>query len=1020
MSHDITPGRGGALDCNIVLGGARIERATEELARALLEHATGDDVPWIPDSAWFDDRMLDFFMEHPKLKVELFRFIDVLPCLPPGDVSGHLLEYLGSARNELPAPLRFSMDLSAPGGTLGKIASRAARRNVLRMARKFIAGATAGEVVAAIRGMRRRRLAVTLDALGEAVLTDREADAYAEQYVVLLREAARAVGRFQEEPLIDRDHDGTPLPRVNVSVKLSALTPLFDPLDPDGVARSVVPRFRRILDAAGEVGGFVHVDMEQYERKDLTLELFKDVLGSAPYARRANVGIVVQAYLKDAERDIEDLAAWARRRGTPVWIRLVKGAYWDYETVLSRQRGWPCPVFEEKWRTDETYERAVDLLVDRAGLLRPAFASHNPRSLARGLAAARTAKLPERYVEFQALYGMADSLKSALVKFNQRVRVYTPFGELIPGMAYLVRRLLENTSNESFVRNEQLDEAAMERTVARPAPPPRMAHREEDDREPEEPTMTEDQTEDALAEFENEPLRDFSRAEVRAAFKAALGRAASDAGIHCPVVIDGHELETAERILSVSPSDAKRVVAASASATEEHADQAVRAAKAALSTWRAVPIAERAAIIEKAADLMASRRDELAAWTCIEAGKPWRDADADIAEAIDFCRYYALVARSFGRPERHDVPGESNATVLSPRGPTVVISPWNFPIAILTGMAAAPLVTGNPVILKPAEQTPACGYHVYRIFREAGVPQNVIHFLPGRGEVVGARLVANPDVATIAFTGSREVGGIIARKAAETSTGVVGLKRVVAEMGGKNAIIVDDDADLDEAVPGVLGSAFGYAGQKCSACSRVVVVGRGLDAFTERLVGAAKTLVAGPADDPSASIGPLIDPESVARVRRYVELAERDGRILFRGELGRGTERGYFVPPVIVGGVGAEHALAQEEIFGPVLVVLHAKDIDEAFTIANGTSYALTGGIYSRSPVHIERARNELDVGNLYINRKITGAQVARHPFGGHRASGTGGKAGGRDYLLHFANLRAISENTLRRGFAKE
>jgi RHH-type proline utilization regulon transcriptional repressor/proline dehydrogenase/delta 1-pyrroline-5-carboxylate dehydrogenase len=904
------------------------------------------------------------------------------------------------------------MELTSSGGTLGRIVSRAARRNVLRMARKFIAGATVGEVVAAIRGMRRRRLGVTLDALGEAVLTDREADAYTEQYVVLLKEAARAVGRFPEEPLIDRDHDGAPLPRVNVSVKLSALTPIFDPLDPDGVARSVVPRFRRILDAAGEVGGFVHVDMEQYERKDLTLALFQDVLGSARYARRANVGIVVQAYLKDAEHDIEELASWARRRGAPVWIRLVKGAYWDYETVLARQRGWPCPVYEEKWETDACYERAIDLLVDRAGLLRPAFASHNPRSLARGLAAAQAAKLTDRYVEFQALYGMADSLKVALTKFNQRVRVYTPFGELIPGMAYLVRRLLENTSNESFVRSEKPDEAAVLATIAKPEPERKAK---------EEPAMVNDRTTPPpLDAFENEPLRDFARADVRAEFAKALERVKGDAGIHCPVVVAGKEMETAERILSVSPSDSKRVVAASASAKEEHADLAVEAAKRGFAAWRAVPTEERAAILERAADIMASRRDELAAWTCLEAGKPWRDADADIAEAIDFCRYYALLARSFSRPERHDVPGESNATVLAPRGPTVVISPWNFPIAILTGMAAAPLVTGNPVILKPAEQTPACGYLVFRIFLEAGVPESALHFLPGKGEVVGARLVAHPDVATIVFTGSREVGNLIARKAAETSTGVVGIKRVIAEMGGKNAIIVDDDADLDEAVPGVLGSAFGYAGQKCSACSRVVVVGRAHDAFVARLTATAKTLAVGPAEDPAASIGPLIDAESVARVRRYVEQAERDGRLLFQGSLPRGTERGYFAAPVIVGKITPEHALAQEEIFGPVLVVLEARDIDEAFAVANGTAYALTGGIYSRSPAHIERARVEFDVGNLYINRKITGAQVSRHPFGGHRASGTGGKAGGRDYLLHFANLKAISENTLRRGFAKD
>src|SRR5215471_14513483 len=362
--------------------------------------------------------------------------------------------------------------------------------------------------------MRRRQLAVTLDALGEAVVTEREADAYAEQYVVLLREAARAVGRFPEEPLIDRDHDGSPLPRVNVSVKLSALTPIFDPIDPDGVARSVTPRFRRILDAAAAVGAFVHVDMEQYERKDLTLALFKEVLSMPAYAKLRHVGIVIQAYLRDAERDIVDLAAWAEKRGTPVWVRLVKGAYWDSETVLARQRGWPCPVWEQKWETDASYERATELLVDRARVLRPAFASHNVRSLAKALALARARKLPDRLIEFQALYGMADPLKAALVKFNQRVRVYTPFGELIPGMAYLVRRLLENTSNESFVRSEQLDATAIELLIRKPAPsPPKASPR------PEEPSM---KSQDLLASFQNEPLRDFADAGARARFHEAL------------------------------------------------------------------------------------------------------------------------------------------------------------------------------------------------------------------------------------------------------------------------------------------------------------------------------------------------------------------------------------------------------------------------------------------------------------------------------------------------------------------
>jgi RHH-type proline utilization regulon transcriptional repressor/proline dehydrogenase/delta 1-pyrroline-5-carboxylate dehydrogenase len=888
------------------------------------------------------------------------------------------------------------------------------------MARRFIAGSTSEEVIATIRALRGRRLAVTLDALGEAVLTDEEADRYRDQYVALLRSASREVARLPEVPIIDRDYDGSRLPRVNVSVKLSALTPIFDPIDPDGVARSVVPRFRAILDAAAEVSAFVHVDMEQSDKKDLTLAIFRDVLGESRYRASRNVGVVLQAYLRDAEKDVADLARWAERRGAPVWVRLVKGAYWDSETVLARQHRWPVPVWETKWETDLCYERASDLLLDFAGSLRPAFASHNARSLAHALAAARERGLPERFVEFQALFGMADSLKSALVSLDQRVRVYAPFGELIPGMAYLVRRLLENTSNESFVRHEALEGEPDDALISAPTrpepvkrradPAPRSPKKDNPMKEPESP----------LGSFENEPLQDFSKADVRAAMKDAIGRVSSDLGIHCPVVIDGREVDTADRVVVVSPSDTRRKVAASGSALAAHADEALRAATRAFPSWRAVPAGERAAILDRAAGLFSARRNELAAWVCIEAGKPWRDADADIAEAIDFCRYYAASMRALAVPERFDVPGEDNVTFYAPRGPTAVISPWNFPVAILTGMVAAALVSGNTAVMKPAEQTPASGYHVYRIFREAGVPAGALHFLPGLGDVVGARLVEHPDVATIVFTGSRSVGHLIARRAAETSTGRAGIKRVIAEMGGKNAIIVDDDADLDEAVPGVLASAFGYSGQKCSACSRAIVVSRIHDAFVERLAKAAAALVVGRSDDPATSIGPLIDSESVDRLRKYQELAESEGRVVFRGELGKGAEHGHFVRPMIVAGVRPDSRLAQEEIFGPLLVVLRADDFDNALAIANDTPYALTGGVYSRSPVHIARANVEFDVGNLYVNRKITGAFVARQPFGGHRHSGTGGKAGGRDYLSSFLVARTVTENTLRRGFAPD
>jgi RHH-type proline utilization regulon transcriptional repressor/proline dehydrogenase/delta 1-pyrroline-5-carboxylate dehydrogenase len=366
------------------------------------------------------------------------------------------------------------------------------------------------------------------------------------------------------------------------------------------------------------------------------------------------------------------------------------------------------------------------------------------------------------------------------------------------------------------------------------------------------------------------------------------------------------------------------------------------------------------------------------------------------------------------------VPGETNVTEYLPRGIAGVISPWNFPVAILLGMTAGALVTGNAVLMKPAEQTPICALRLFDLLREAGVPPGVLHYLPGRGEVTGARIVEHPEVATIAFTGSRTVGQLIALRAIETSHAQAGLKRVIAEMGGKNAIIVDHDADLDQAVPGILASAFGYGGQKCSACSRVIVHRSVYEAFVARSVDAARALAVGPAQDPRTSVGPLIDDEAVARVRDAIEEGKRVARLALEVDVGPLRARGHFVGPVIFADVPEACSLAQEEVFGPVLAVLAARDLDDAIRIANATPYALTGGIYSRGPRSIAKARSELLVGNLYINRGITGALVARQPFGGFRASGVGYKAGGRDYLLQHLVARTVTENTLRQGFAPE
>jgi RHH-type proline utilization regulon transcriptional repressor/proline dehydrogenase/delta 1-pyrroline-5-carboxylate dehydrogenase len=471
-------------------------------------------------------------------------------------------------------------------------------------------------------------------------------------------------------------------------------------------------------------------------------------------------------------------------------------------------------------------------------------------------------------------------------------------------------------------------------------------------------------------------------------------------------------------IVSVNPSRPAEVIGVADRAGIAEADQAVAAARAAWPAWAAAPPAARAQVLFRAAELLRTRRAELAAWEVLEAGKPWREADADVAEAIDYCEYYGRQALRLARPQvLGEERGEVNLYGYRSRGVAVAIAPWNFPLAILAGMSTAALVAGNTVILKPAEQTPVVAALFHEILLEAGAPPGTVHYLPGMGEDVGAHLVSHPDVDLIAFTGSRAVGLRIAEEAGRTRDGQRGIKKAILELGGKNAIVVDDDADLDEAVRGVAASAFGYAGQKCSACSRAIVLSSAADTFLGRLVEVARSLRVGPAEAPATFVSPLIDAEAKDRVLKYLAAGKAEARAALEVDVAHLGD-GYFVGPTILADVPPRSPIAREEIFGPVLALLVARDFDEALALANGTDYALTGGIYSRSPSRIERARRDFDVGNLYVNRKITGARVGRQPFGGFRMSGVGSKAGGPDYLSQFMHPRTITENTMRRGFA--
>ena len=746
--------------------------------------------------------------------------------------------------------------------------------------------------------------------------------------------------------------------------------------------------------------------MENYALKDLTIDVFLGLLDEPEFRGWDEAGITLQAYLKSSWRDVGRVIGWAKSRGRRITLRLVKGAYWEYETTVAGQQGWPVPVFTSKTHTDWHFEKCVELALANHDAVHVAVGSHNVRSIAWTLTLAGLMNVPEEHFEFQVLYGMAEPIRRALTKMGHPVREYAPVGELIPGMAYLVRRLLENTSNEGFLRKRYAGQAPPEELLKDPEPFPYGTEALSSSRNA------------AVSAFRNEPPLDFSVASNRSAFEEALRKVQGSLGQEHPLFFGGEEFDSPEKLVSTNPHDPSEIVCTVSALTRRMADHAVAAAKEARKAWGARPPWQRAAVLFKAAEIARRRRLELAAWEVVEVGKNRVEADADVCEAIDFLNYYGHEMIRLGAPVKMgDAPGEENRYFYQPRGVGLVVAPWNFPLAISVGMVSAALVTGNAVLYKPSSQSLQVGWLAFEILREAGVPDGALSFIPGRGSEVGDYLVEHPDTDFIVFTGSKEVGLGIVEKAGKTRSGQKGIKKVVIETGGKNAIIVDGDADLDQAVPGVVQSAFGFAGQKCSACSRVIVLQDCYDRFLERLREAVKGIPAGDPADPKHFVGPVIDAAAKKSILGYIEDGMREGRALARAPV---PDTGHYVPPTVFTDLPPDSRLLSEEIFGPVLAVIKAKDLDEAIAIANGSAYALTGGIFSRSPANIEKAVREFSVGNLYINRHITGALVGRQPFGGFRMSGVGSKAGGPDYLQQFLEPRVVTENTLRRGFTPE
>lgn len=940
------------------------------------------------------DKLMAACMADDNLRTQLFRFVDVFPVLKTNkDITYHFMSYVSPYKNSFPWIIRKALwFIDKPITTY--LAGLVISWSIRLFAKHFIIDSADQKKVESVgHNLRKQGYDITWDILGEDVLSQDEALAFRKKYL----------------DLIERPDTN------NVSIKFSSLVPKtqWDAIDFDGCVNTVSELFAELLRAGKKYGATINVDMEQYAIRDLTLAIFKKALIKTEF-RNLPVGIVFQSYLADSEKSLDDLLAWIYVFNQPVTIRLVKGAYWDCEIINAKQQNWPVPVLTDKSATDTQFERMAEKILRAQRLGTPvnlACASHNLHSIAYVMNEIEMWSLDKKRNEFQVLYGMGDPIRGAILEAGYPVRIYTPYGKLIPGMGYLVRRLLENTSQQSFlglhfVKKTQNKEVQTLPDPKDPAKQPQERLLMPKDYQPESPT-------------------DFSRIKNRIAMLNALDSVDKERGVMHPLLIGEEKIYGQQGWLcSENPANhgTKNMIGGIAKAGIPEAKLAMQAAKNAFPHWSAIPVRERADILLKAARIIRERRFKLAALQIYETSKTWREADADVAEAIDFLEYYAKMAVELMRYRPTEkLSGESNNYGYEGRGVIVVISPWNFPMAIATGMCSAALAAGNTVVFKPASATPIIGYKIVEILLEAGLPPGALNLIAGSGGELGEFLVKHPDTVNVLFTGSKKVGFKLIRWAGEANDEQqTHCRRVIAEMGGKNAIIVDSSADLDQAVDGVVKSAFSFQGQKCSACSRVIVLDSIYPEFLERLKGAADALKIGDPRRAETELGAVIDENAFKEIHRYIKIGKKEAKLAYQKDLSKIASRGWFIGPTIFSNVSPTAIIAQEEIFGPVLAIIKAESFEKAIQIANDSKYHLTGGIYSRTDEHIALTKKHFRVGNLYINRTITGSIVGRQPFGGFGASGTGPKAGSPDYLLPLIEARTITECLTRRGFSPE
>jgi RHH-type proline utilization regulon transcriptional repressor/proline dehydrogenase/delta 1-pyrroline-5-carboxylate dehydrogenase len=880
---------------------------------------------------------------------------------------------------------------------VGESVVRAAMRQAMRiMGQQFVMGETIGAALARSREETNARYRYSFDMLGEAALTRADADGYFRAYSDAIKALACADGAHAEA-----------IAGPSLSIKLSALHPRYHPWQWERVHGELAAQLLALAQQAREAGIFVTWDAEESERLALSLELFEQVSLHPSLKGWDGLGLAVQAYQKRAPAVLEWLHDLAVRGARCIPLRLVKGAYWDSEIKRAQEQGWPdYPVYTRKHHTDSAYIACAARLLRSDGRFYPQFATHNAHTVAVILELAQA----NSHFEFQRLHGMGESLYEEIVgedKLNVPCRVYAPVGghrELLP---YLVRRLLENGANTSFVNRLVDEEIPVEDIIADPLAAAQRTARQAHPRIPLPENLY------GEARRNSTGLNLFDDATLR-----QLDQALSDALARQWVatsVVDGKPLRGSHATPVLDPSDRRRQVGIAYLADAQALQAALAAAAAGAPRWEATAADTRAGHLERAADLLEQHRHELMALLIREAGRSVVDAQAEVREAADFCRYYATLARrQFGEPQRlTGYTGESNELWLRGRGVFACISPWNFPLAIFTGQVAAALAAGNAVIAKPALQTPLIATRAVQLLHEAGIPGSALHLLLGQGDTLGKGLTTDPRIAGIAFTGSTTTARAINAALAGRDGPIIPF---IAETGGQNAMIVDSSALIDQVILDVLQSAFNSAGQRCSAL-RVLFLQQDIAPRALQLLqGALAELRVGDPGRLCNDVGPVIDTAAREKLERHVQTLQQHARCIARAPLSAQCAHGNFFAPQAW--ALDDIARLQGEVFGPVLHVITygAGQLDAVLDAIHGTGFGLTLGLHSRIEATADYVRQRAKVGNLYVNRNMIGAVVGVQPFGGENNSGTGPKAGGPHYLLRFAQERTVTVNTAAAG----